>query len=118
MIETYKLILLEIDSIFEKENLIEKLNQIYISFDDVFIDSKILPDEDMILKLYYNSYQGLFLCFKLMDEYEDVKNHFEKFAKIFEELSKISKVLKKFRSIKVILKKITLLKISFFVIIK
>ena len=92
MIEKYKSILLEIDSIFEKENLIEKLNQIYISFDDVFIDSKILPDEDMILKLYYNSYQGLFLCFKLMDEYEDVKNHFEKFAEIFEDLSKINNV--------------------------
>ena len=92
MIETYKSILLEIDSIFEKENLIENLNQIYISFDDVFIDSKILPDEDMILKLYYNSYQGLFLCFKLMDEYGDVKNHFEKFAEIFEELSKINNV--------------------------
>ena len=36
MIETYKLILLEIDSIFEKENLIEKLNQIYPILKNIF----------------------------------------------------------------------------------
>lgn len=92
MIESYKSNLLEIDNIFKKEKLIEKLNQIYISFDDIFIDSEIFPDEDLILKLYYNSYQGLFISFKLFDEGVDVKNQFEKFGEIFEKLSKINNI--------------------------
>lgn len=92
MIETYNSILLEINNIFENENLVEKLNQIYISFDEIFVDSEISPDDDLILKLYYNSYQGLFICFKLLNQNDNVKNHFEKFGGIFEKLSKINNI--------------------------
>ena len=52
MIKTYELALNEIQQIFEKEKLLEWLNQIYISFDDILIDTKIKPDEELILKLW------------------------------------------------------------------
>lgn len=90
MIETYNSILIEINNIFENEKLVVKLNQIYLSFDEIFVDSEISPDENLILKLYYNSYQGLFICFKLMDKRVDVKSHFGKFGEIFEKLFKIN----------------------------
>ena len=92
MIETYNSILLEINNIFENEKLVEKLNRIYISFDEIFVGPEISPDDDLILKLYYNSYQGLFICFKLLNQNDNVKNHFEKFGGIFEKLSKINNI--------------------------
>lgn len=92
MIKTYESMLEEIQNIFKRENLIEKLDQIYISFDDILVDSKISPDEELILKLYYNSYQGLFISFKLMEVGIDAKKYFERFAGIFEKLSKINNI--------------------------
>ena len=92
MIKTYESTLNEIQDIFDSEKLIERLNKIYISFDDISVDSKISPDEELILKLYYNSYQGLFICFKLMGRGIDVKKYFENFAVIFEKLSKINNI--------------------------